>query len=145
MISEWLKKALMGVGALAIGLMVLDVIVEESIDGKNDAGMYPVDASMYDGGRSGASFNDNMYRNDGTYYSDQDFDYDDGDYDTAFQADSNAHYGNQRSYEYNTRWGGGSRTSNGSWNHYSNLAGGAVGGTSDGCVYTTVAGGWSNC
>ncbi|MGI9341481.1 MAG: hypothetical protein ACR2QV_01440 [Gammaproteobacteria bacterium] len=57
----------------------------------------------------------------------------------------NAYYDGQGTYEYNTRFGGGSRTSDGSWNHYSPLAGGAVGGTSDGCVYTSVAGGWSNC
>ena len=42
-----------------------------------------------------------------------------------------------------SRYGSGERTSDGSWNHWSNAAGGAVGGTSDGCVYTTF--GWSNC
>ena len=57
----------------------------------------------------------------------------------------NAYYDGQGNYEYNTRFGGGSQYSDGSWNHYSSLAGGAVGGTSDGCVYTSVAGGWSNC
>ena len=32
---------------------------------------------------------------------------------------------------------------NGDWNHWSNAAGGAVGGSADGCIYTTF--GWSNC
>lgn len=42
-----------------------------------------------------------------------------------------------------SRYGSGSRDSEGNWNHWSDAAGGAVGGTSDGCVYTTF--GWSNC
>lgn len=43
---------------------------------------------------------------------------------------------------YLSRYGSGH--SNGqSWNHWSNAAGGGVGGTSDGCIYTTF--GWSNC
>lgn len=42
-----------------------------------------------------------------------------------------------------SRYGSGDRTSDGSWNHYSNSAGMGVGGTSDGCIYTTT--GWSNC
>jgi len=42
-----------------------------------------------------------------------------------------------------SRYGSGERTSDGSWNHYSNSAGMGVGGTSDGCIYTTT--GWSNC
>lgn len=42
-----------------------------------------------------------------------------------------------------SRYGSGSRSANGDWNHWSNAAGGAVGGTSDGCIYTTY--GWSNC
>lgn len=42
-----------------------------------------------------------------------------------------------------SRYGSGERTGDGSWNHYSNDAGMGVGGTSDGCIYTTV--GWSNC
>ena len=42
-----------------------------------------------------------------------------------------------------SRYGSGERTSDGSWNHYSNSAGMGVGGTSDGCIYTTS--GWSNC
>ena len=42
-----------------------------------------------------------------------------------------------------SRYGSGERTSDGSWNHYSNSAGIGVGGTSDGCIYTTS--GWSNC
>lgn len=42
-----------------------------------------------------------------------------------------------------SRYGSGERTSDGSWNHYSNSAEMGVGGTSDGCIYTTT--GWSNC
>jgi hypothetical protein len=42
-----------------------------------------------------------------------------------------------------SRYGSGERSSNGSWNHWSNAAGGAVGGSSDGCVYTSF--GWSSC
>ena len=42
-----------------------------------------------------------------------------------------------------SRYGSGERTSNGSWNHYSRSAGMGVGGTGDGCIYTTT--GWSNC
>lgn len=42
-----------------------------------------------------------------------------------------------------SRHGSGSRSGDGSWNHYSRAAGGAVGGTGDGCVYTSF--GWSNC
>jgi len=61
------------------------------------------------------------------------------------QVSPNAYYDAQGNYEYNSRYGGGSQYADGSWNHYSSAAGGAVGGTSDGCVYTSVAGGWSNC
>ena len=49
----------------------------------------------------------------------------------------------QGSIDVFSRHGSGSRNADGSWNHYSEAAGGAVGGTSDGCVYTTF--GWSNC
>jgi len=42
-----------------------------------------------------------------------------------------------------SRHGSGSRDAQGNWNHYSRAAGGAVGGTADGCVYTTF--GWSSC
>lgn len=42
-----------------------------------------------------------------------------------------------------SRYGSGERTSDGSWNHWSNAAGAGVGGTADGCIYTTT--GWSNC
>jgi hypothetical protein len=42
-----------------------------------------------------------------------------------------------------SRNGSGERTSDGSWSHYSNPAGTGVGGTADGCIYTTT--GWSNC
>jgi hypothetical protein len=44
-----------------------------------------------------------------------------------------------------TPGGSGSQYSDGSWIHSSNVAGGSVGGTGDGCVYTSVGGGWSNC
>ena len=43
----------------------------------------------------------------------------------------------------NSRHGSGERTSDGSWNHYSRSADMGVGGTADGCIYTTT--GWSNC
>ncbi len=45
--------------------------------------------------------------------------------------------------DVHSRYGSGSRDGRGSWNHWSNAAGGAVGGTSDGCIYTSF--GWSNC
>ncbi len=41
-----------------------------------------------------------------------------------------------------SRHGSGERNANGDWSHWSNMAGGAVGGSGDGCVY---AFGWSNC
>ena len=44
---------------------------------------------------------------------------------------------------YTSRYGSGSSDFRGNWNHWSNAAGGAVGGTGDGCVYTSF--GWSNC
>lgn len=44
---------------------------------------------------------------------------------------------------YTSRYGSGEYNGNGDWNHWSNAAGGAVGGTGDGCIYTTF--GWSNC
>jgi hypothetical protein len=47
------------------------------------------------------------------------------------------------SVSVDSRYGSGERTSDGSWNHWSNSAGMGVGGTADGCVYTTS--GWSNC
>jgi hypothetical protein len=43
---------------------------------------------------------------------------------------------------YLSRYGSGHSNAS-DWNHWSNAAGGAVGGTSDGCVYTSF--GWSNC
>lgn len=49
----------------------------------------------------------------------------------------------QSSVDVHSRYGSGSRSADGSWNHYSRAAEGAVGGTADGCVYTTF--GWSNC
>lgn len=49
--------------------------------------------------------------------------------------------------EYNSRYGSGSNDGQGNWNHYSKPPGSStgmgVGGTSDGCIYTTT--GWSNC
>lgn len=57
--------------------------------------------------------------------------------------DYGGYYDQGGNYEYSGRWGSGSQYSDGSWNHYSDAAGGAVGGTSDGCIYTTF--GWSNC
>jgi hypothetical protein len=42
-----------------------------------------------------------------------------------------------------SRYGSGERNNNGDWNHYSRSAEMGVGGTSDGCIYTTS--GWSNC
>lgn len=44
---------------------------------------------------------------------------------------------------YTSRYGSGERNANGDWNHWSNAAGGAVGGSADGCIYTTF--GWSSC
>jgi hypothetical protein len=43
---------------------------------------------------------------------------------------------------YTSRYGSGERNSRGDWSHWSDYAGGSVGGTGDGCVY---AFGWSNC
>ena len=43
---------------------------------------------------------------------------------------------------YNSRYGSGEQYSNGDWSYYSNVAGGGVGGSNDGCIY---AGSWSNC
>jgi hypothetical protein len=51
--------------------------------------------------------------------------------------------GNGSNGSYVSRYGSGEWNSNGDWNHWSNAAGGAVGGTGDGCIYTTF--GWSNC
>ena len=51
--------------------------------------------------------------------------------------------GAQGTVDTHSRYGSGEITSDGSWNHYSNAAGMGVGGTSDGCIYTTS--GWSNC
>lgn len=47
------------------------------------------------------------------------------------------------SVSVDSRYGSGERASDGSWNHWSNSAGMGVGGTADGCLYTTS--GWSNC
>ncbi len=49
----------------------------------------------------------------------------------------------QRTVNTFSRYGSGEYNGAGDWNVWSNAAGGAVGGTSDGCVYTTF--GWSNC
>jgi hypothetical protein len=51
--------------------------------------------------------------------------------------------GNTGGGAYTSRYGSGEWNGNGDWNHWSNAAGGAVGGTGDGCNYTTF--GWSNC
>ena len=48
-----------------------------------------------------------------------------------------------RSQSNFSRFGSGSRNANGQWNHWSNAAGGAVGGDGNGCIYTSF--GWSNC
>ena len=45
--------------------------------------------------------------------------------------------------EYVGRSGSGSYDTQGNWNHYNSVSGFGVGGTSDGCIYTTS--GWSNC
>lgn len=45
--------------------------------------------------------------------------------------------------DFHSRYGSGERTTDGSWNHYSDAADMGVGGTADGCIYTTS--GWSNC
>jgi len=75
--------------------------------------------------------------------------YDDGAYqdygDGSYQTGPNSYYDGQGNYDYVTGGGSGSQYSDGSWIHSSNVAGGSVGGTSDGCVYTNVGGGWSNC
>lgn len=41
-----------------------------------------------------------------------------------------------------SRYGSGERNADGDWSYFSNITGGGVGGTQDGCVY---AFGWSNC
>jgi len=63
----------------------------------------------------------------------------------AYQTDPNGYYDGQGNYDYDSGNGSGSQYSDGSWIHSSDVAGGSVGGTSDGCIYTSVAGGWSNC
>ncbi len=147
MINEWIKKGLMGVGALVIGLSVLGAI----FDGGDDADMYAMDNSMYFsnpenfGAQSGPYVDESMYYSDESMYSAEQFSgYGNGGY-KAYPSDLNSYYDGQGNYEYNTRWGGGTQSSDGSWSHNSNLAGGTVGGTSDGCIYTNVGGGWSNC
>jgi hypothetical protein len=55
----------------------------------------------------------------------------------------NAGGGNSGGGSYISRYGSGESNANGDWNHWSNAAGGAVGGTGDGCIYTSF--GWSNC
>jgi hypothetical protein len=50
---------------------------------------------------------------------------------------------NQGTVNTYSRYGSGEYNSAGDWNYWSNAAGGSVGGTSDGCVYTSY--GWSNC
>lgn len=55
----------------------------------------------------------------------------------------NASNGNSGGGSYISRYGSGEWNGNGDWNHWSDAAGGAVGGTSDGCIYTSF--GYSNC
>jgi hypothetical protein len=43
---------------------------------------------------------------------------------------------------YASQYGSGEWNNDGDWSHYSDIAGGGVGGSGDGCVY---AFGWSNC
>lgn len=62
-----------------------------------------------------------------------------------YSAGPGGYYDDQGSYDYDSGHGSGSQYSDGSWIHSSDVAGGSVGGTSDGCIYTTVAGGWSSC
>lgn len=49
----------------------------------------------------------------------------------------------QSSVDTFSRYGSGSYDNKGNWNVWSDAADGAVGGTSDGCIYTSY--GWSNC
>jgi len=83
---------------------------------------------------------DTMVEPEQAYYGDDEF-HDGG----AYQTGPGAYYDDQGNYDYVTRGGSGSQYSDGSWIHSSNVAGGSVGGTSDGCIYTSVGGGWSNC
>ena len=62
----------------------------------------------------------------------------------AYPAGPDSYYDQSGNYEYNSSFGGGSQYSDGSWIHSTNDVG-SVGGTSDGCIYTSVGGGWSNC
>ncbi len=55
----------------------------------------------------------------------------------------NASGGNSGGGSYISRYGSGEWNGSGDWNRWSNAAGGAVGGTNDGCIYTSF--GWSNC
>lgn len=69
-------------------------------------------------------------------------------YDAQSQCWANLSNGTQGclgngSQSYFSRYGSGERSSDGSWSNYSNAAGMGVGGTPDGCLYTTT--GWSNC
>jgi len=50
--------------------------------------------------------------------------------------------GNSGGGEYASGYSSGEWTSGGDWSHHSDIAGGSVGGSADGCVY---AFGWSNC
>ncbi len=52
-------------------------------------------------------------------------------------------YGANDTDIYNSRYGSGETNSQQDWSHWSDAAGGSVGGTGDGCVYTSF--GWSNC
>ena len=62
---------------------------------------------------------------------------------TSGHSECPAYAGGGGGGSYISRYGSGEWNANGDWNHWSNAAGGAVGGTGDGCIYTTF--GWSNC
>lgn len=71
--------------------------------------------------------------------------YGDGYYgDGAYSVGPGAYDDGAGNYEYDSGFGSGSQYSDGSWIHSTDGVG-SVGGTSDGCVYTSVGGGWSNC
>lgn len=57
----------------------------------------------------------------------------------------NNQYGQQPSQDVDvfSRYGSGSYDNSGNWSHYSEYSEGSVGGSSDGCIYTSF--GWSNC
>jgi len=121
-------------------IAIIGIVIIGAIFGGNDEEMlyYSVNGQMFTvpiAGSDGNTYQDTIQPvgTPWTYYG------------GTQQVSPNAYYDAQGNYEYNSRYGGGSQYADGSWNHYSSVAGGAVGGTADGCVYTSVAGGWSNC